>query len=192
MIADALPSTYRITAEMPEIFRAVRVTLTTDGAVENMNFRSSLGMIVVGTLLAIGGGPAAASEPAGTIVVAKPDGDALILWDVTTLVAEIVSEKTPRDEALRDLESQAVGVMSSRVTALKSAQTISVRVIYLRTGDINPAYRAATLAGVEKVVTIKAPVSKVNAQSAVWAKELKDGKVPSDITVSVTGKLPPL
>lgn len=145
-------------------------------------------LVLAATLAANAG--AAATDPGGTVVVAKPDGDALILWDVTPLVGT-VSSTIPQVNSLRILESQAVGVMNMRLPGLINAHTVSVRVFYLRTGAVNPIYKAETVSGVENVVTIRAAVTKLKADASSWAKQLRDGKTPKDLEVMVTGELPP-
>lgn len=132
----------------------------------------------------------AAAATAGNAVLVKSGSDALVLWDATQPVTEIVLQKKPRVQALRALEAQAVGIGESKVAA--GARTIAVRVIYARTGAVSPVYNAATFASVEKLATITMPAKPLKTLSRKWAQMFKDGKTPAGVTLRVTGALPPL
>ena len=72
----------------------------------------------------------------------------------------------------------------------KSAKTLSVLVLYTKTGAISPTYHTATFEGVERLLTFKAPV-RDGAQAAKWARELRAGHSVRGASIAVTGQLPP-
>jgi hypothetical protein len=154
--------------------------------------RSWSSFVVVVSVTVLLGTWAAAADPQGTVVVARAEGDALVLWDASPVVADIVTNKEPRDEAMRKLEAQSIDVLASKAAVLKQTQTIAVRVIYAKTGAVSPVYHAATFASIEKVFTVTAATPKIASESAAWAKQLGAGKIPNDLSVTITGELPPL
>jgi hypothetical protein len=135
---------------------------------------------------------ASAEDVPGHAVLAKPDGDALVIWDASTVVASIVKTKA-NDTAANDLlERDAVRVMATMAPDVdKGAKTITVRVIYSKTGAVSPVYGTPTFMGIERYATLTAPASDAQSDRDKW-KEL-DAKtpVPSWLAFKVTGLLPP-
>lgn len=132
------------------------------------------------------------SPPPGPVVLSRAHGDALAIWDATADLTALLANKTSAEDALRRLEADAVTVMAEKAKLLPSdAKTLTVQVIYQRTGAISPTYQVATFAGIERLLTVKAPVNEIAAKSAAWSAELRVGKTPAALTVTVAGKLPP-
>ena len=128
----------------------------------------------------------------GHAVLAKPDGDALVIWDASPVVASIVKAKTNDDGANDLLERDAVHVLATMAPDVdKSAKTITVRVIYSKTGAVSPVYGTPTFMGIERYATLTVHASDVQGDRDKW-KEL-DAKtaVPSWFAFKVTGLLPP-
>jgi hypothetical protein len=131
--------------------------------------------------------------PQGKVTLARATPDALIIWDATPAVVEITNvSKTPAEQALRSLESRAMTIAAGMAPQLTSANQISVRVVYLKLGAVNPMYRAAELAGVERVFSIGASRGDVLKHGQEWATLLASGKVPDGVSLTMTGELPPL
>lgn len=126
----------------------------------------------------------------GTVVVAKAGATPLLLWDATAMVTAAVASKRPREAALRDLESQAMQILGRHARALNNAKSLTIRVIYQKTGAVSPVYGTATFEGVERLFELTAPYEKV-----LHAKQLADsiarGTVPSGVRLNITGTLPP-
>jgi hypothetical protein len=153
-----------------------------------------LGAFLVAFVLAIIpiGTPADAPAPGGTVLLAKTGEQALVIWDATSTVTTIVSDKTPRDVALQTLESQAVTVAASKAPVLPSAKTITVRIIYEMSGDVSPVYKTATFTGFQHLVAVTVPKLDLAKNAASYSKALAAGTVPADVKVDKTGDLPPL
>jgi hypothetical protein len=134
----------------------------------------------------------ATSSIQGNVVVAKAGEHPLLIWDASAVVAALTSAKTPRDRALAELESDAVNLTDARLSDLASAHDITVRVIYMKMGAVNPQYGAPTLEGVEKLLTLKASRGDLASQGSAWATQLSAQKAPQGLAVSVTGQLPPV
>jgi len=136
--------------------------------------------------------PAAASTVQGTVVTAKTGTNALIMWDSTPAIESIVSNKQPRDAAMKSLESQAMQIAGQRAASLPDSKTITVRVVYQKIGAVNPAYGTPTFAGIERVFDLTVDSSAVKTQSDALAKSLAGGTTPKGVTLQVTGELPPM
>ncbi len=126
----------------------------------------------------------------GTFILARSGPQSTYLWDASPYVAQLVSDKQLGDQGIQALEATAVGELAARAKS-SSAQTLAVSVVYQRTGAISPAYGVATFNGVEKVCTIIVSRATLAKNGLTWAKEIADGHVPPDVTIKVTGQLPP-
>jgi hypothetical protein len=130
-------------------------------------------------------------ESQGTVVVAKAQGDAIILWDVTPAVAPLVAQPETADAKVNALATAAGKILVDRAKELSRAVSVTIRVLYQKTGDVSPLYRTATFLGVEKVLEVTASRQAAAHNADAWAAELAKGVVPSGMTVKVTGALPP-
>ena len=134
----------------------------------------------------------AAFADQGTVVVAKGGSKPLLLWDATPAITAIVTNKQPRQAALQDLESQAMQILGERARSLRRAQTLTIRMIYQKTGAVSPVYGTATFEGIERVFELTAQASDARARAKQLADALEHGSVPPSIVLNVTGKLPPM
>jgi hypothetical protein len=135
---------------------------------------------------------AAAPLPAGPIVLARTGSDALVLWDASSEMISLIANKMPADAMMRKLESDAVVILGDRAKAVASGtKTLTVQVIYQRSGAISPAYQTATFLGIEHLVAVKAPLPAAATRGDAWAEDVRNGKTPDELTVTVSGKLPP-
>jgi hypothetical protein len=149
-----------------------------------------LALVAAGCLVA----PAAAlaDEVPGHAVLAKPDGDALVIWDASSVVAEIVKTKTADPAANDVLERDAAHVLATMVPNVdKSAKTITVRVIYSKTGAVSPVYGTPTFMGIEKYATLTVPAADAQTDRDKWKELDPKAAVPSWFAFKVTGLLPP-
>ena len=156
---------------------------------------SKLFPVLASTLLVAVSSPSLANDAnavAGNVVVAKGGAHPLLVWDASPVVTALTSSKTPHDKALAQLESDAVSIANARLSQLTSAHDVTVRVVYMKMGAVNPMYGAPTLEGVEKLLTLQASQSELAAQGAAWVTQLSSQKIPHGLTLSVTGQLPPV
>ena len=134
-----------------------------------------------------------AAEPAvpGHIVLARTEADALVIWEATPEVAAIVSGKLSDADANARLERDALRVLGQEAPKLASARTITVRVIYSKTGDVSPVYGTPTFAGVERYATVTISGADASSDRDKW-KELADGATPPAwVRFDIVGTLPP-
>jgi hypothetical protein len=135
---------------------------------------------------------AAATESLGPVVLTRAHGEPTAIWDATSDLTTILGTKPSAEETLRRLEADAVTVLVQKAKSVKPDEKwLTVQAIYQRSGAVSPAYQTATFLGVEHLFTLKAAVADADANAAAWSAQLKSGKVPSGVTISVTGKLPP-
>lgn len=132
-----------------------------------------------------------AQLPQGTIVVAKTQGNGIVIWDITPSVAGIVSASTSPDATVKDLEVDAASILLDRLSQMSAASTVEVRVLYQMTGETSPIYRNNTFGGLEKVLTVTASVEEATRNKTAWAAQLAKNTLPAGMTVTVVGKLPP-
>ncbi len=132
--------------------------------------------------------PALESASLGTVVVAKAEGNALIIWDAGAMLASM--KQKPEQEVLRTIEANAARILVERAPRVPRAQTISVKVIYTHNPELNPAYGVSVISGIERLLTVTAKRTSVPKDGESWFSDLQQGKTPTDLTLNVTGKLP--
>lgn len=125
-----------------------------------------------------------------SIVVAKRSGHAIVVWDASPEVKTALEKKTPDEQISNDLETAAVRILMDQAKTLTAASDIRVKVVYDRTGDVSPAYKASTFSGIEHLLYVSAPRASATGKTAAWTADLDRGKVPDGVTVEVTGKYP--
>ncbi|MBV8727280.1 MAG: hypothetical protein JO233_05810, partial [Candidatus Eremiobacteraeota bacterium] len=80
----------------------------------------------------------------------------------------------------------------TRAHSLRRAQTLTIRMIYQKTGAVSPVYGTATFEGIERVFELTAPANDARTRTKQLADALKHGSVPPGIVLNVTGQLPPI
>jgi hypothetical protein len=137
--------------------------------------------------------PAAAEEAVpGNAVLAKPAGDALVIWDASPVVASIVKDKLAYADANLLLEHDAVRVLAGMVHDLdKHVKTVTVRVIYSKTGAVSPVYGTPTFAGIERYANLKVPGPNALSNRDQWQTLGDKAPIPAWVEYTVTGLLPP-
>ncbi len=134
--------------------------------------------------------------PGSAVVVATGNasannGRALIIWDATDEVADIVSKKQDADTANGRLFHDALHALAANVGALdKSAANVTVRIIYQKTGAVSPVYGTATLQGVERYATVSLVAKDAKGNRDGWQSLKDDAKLPDFVTVKILGTLP--
>jgi hypothetical protein len=137
--------------------------------------------------------PASADDAVpGAVVLARASSDALLIWDASDDVAAIVKDKASDADANARLERDAVRVLASHANEIgKSAKTITLRVIYSKTGAVSPVYGTPTFLGTERYATLSADAAPIADDRDRWKES--DGKLPAPgwLTWKVLGRLPP-
>jgi hypothetical protein len=137
------------------------------------------------------GASTATAEVPGHVVLARTEGDALLIWDSTVEVAAIVSGKLSDADANARLERDALRVLAAEQPKITNAKSITVRVVYSKTGDVSAVYGSPTFAGVERYATVKIDGADASSDRDKW-KELADNATPPAwVKFDVIGELPP-
>lgn len=130
--------------------------------------------------------------PTGHAVVARSNGDALLLWDASSEVSVIVSTKLSDDDANARLKRDAIRVLAASVPDVsKDATSVTIRVLYNKTGAVSPVYGAATFAGVEHYAEIKLSGADFFHDRDHWRESAERAPIPKWLTFHVLGQLPP-
>jgi hypothetical protein len=154
-------------------------------------------VVTNGAVLAVCFALTAAAAPAedirpvqGPVILAKAGASAEYLWNATAFVAQMTTDKLFGDDAVHALESTAVVALADK-SKTSAAASVSIKVIYAKTGEVSPVYRAATFTGMENVFTITAPRADLAKHAAEWSQQIAHGHVPAAVKLNLTGKLPP-
>lgn len=128
----------------------------------------------------------------GHVIVVRPSGDALVIWDATDRVIGIVHDKVGDKDANAILERDGLKALSSKLSSLnKSSRRVTLRIVYKKTAAVNSEYGTPTLEGVEKYATIDFAGKDAFADRDHWTKLAPQASLPGWIQYSVTGQLPP-
>jgi len=151
----------------------------------------SFGLCVFWALLCIVARPLPGQESStGTVIVARGGADAVLIWDATPVVAALTSSKTPHQECMRRLESEAMNVLAGHAVSLPVARTISVRVVYKKLGSVSPEYGDATLAGLEALFILSARRTDIVQYGKDIGRAPGSGATIKAAKLTVTGDLP--
>jgi hypothetical protein len=131
-----------------------------------------------------------ATPAPGGVVVARMSGDAVLIWDASSVVADLHNRKVPNDEALRQVEYQAAQLLIANAPSLKGARTVTLQVVYPRKPEFNPQYNADVLTSVERLMSLEATKDAVQGQHG-WLEDIRAAKAPQGLTITITGQLPP-
>ena len=165
------------------------------GTGNSSTYRAVLLPTVVLALVALAGRavPALASEDPvpGHVIFARASQDALLLWDATVEVTAIVRERRPDGAANARLEHDALRVLAASLSEVKHARTITVRVIYSKTGDVSPVYGAPTFLGIERYANVTLAAASAAANRDGWQQLDAKSVPPGWIAFKIVGALPP-
>ena len=75
-------------------------------------------------------------ESQGTVILAKAHDDAMLLWDITPAVAPLVAQPTSVQAKLIAIEIGAEKILLARLDDVPEASSVTVRVIYQKTGEV--------------------------------------------------------
>jgi hypothetical protein len=160
------------------------------------SLRSNTLLVACAVLVAVAGAVTIvdADPPSvpGHVIVARAEGDALVIWDATAEVTEIVKDKLDDDAAKDRLKRDALEEVTLEESKLSNLTSISVRVIYTKTGDVSPVYGSPTFAGVERYAVLKMSAADVKSDRGQWKEAVAGaGTVPSWAAFTILGSLPP-
>ncbi len=156
-----------------------------------VNVREMIAFILAAVL--VGPEPAASASPTvtGSVVVAKSGSAALILWDATSAVIAATTAQTSQAQTMIQLETTALQILHDKSAVLKHSKTLTVRVLYDKTGAVSPVYHTATFEGVEHVFDLTAPQPLLVKQYVKLEAEIAQAKIAAPMQLNMTGTLPP-
>ena len=148
--------------------------------------------LCLATVLATGTLGLAETTIPGKFVVARTDGSALIIWDCAPVVEQIVKEKLTDADANTLLQRDALLILEKTAPQFGAATSVRVRLVYSKTGAMNPAYGAATFAGIERYAEMNMPIKNLRADKDRWKEAAAGtGPLPAFTSLTVKGALPP-
>jgi hypothetical protein len=135
---------------------------------------------------------AATAQPVpGAVSVARTTEDALIIWDASSEVVGFVTNKTPDEAADAQLRHDALRVAAANIGKIESsAKTVTVRVIYNKSGPYSQVYKADTFGGVVRYATLEMPYKDAAGDKDHWKTLDAKSKLPSWMKYTVLDKLP--
>jgi hypothetical protein len=125
----------------------------------------------------------------GSIILAKLGSTSEYLWDATPYVAKLVSDQMLGDDGLRAVEASAVAALVEKAGSSR-AEHLKLLVVY-RSYSADAIYGSPTFSGQQSLCEITLPRLQAAKSGTNWAQDVADGKPPSDVTFTQTGKLPP-
>jgi len=125
-------------------------------------------------------------------MLAQASGDALIIWNASPVVAAIVKSKLSDAQADDMLAHDAARVLVKMLPNVdRGSRTVTVRLIYDKSGAVSPVYSGAVFEGFERYALLTAPATYAASDKDRW-QELKPSQaLPRWFSYKVIGRLPP-
>lgn len=148
-------------------------------------------LVMLALSLAAANSPAPQIRPMqGTLIEARSTAqESLFIWNATPYIAQLVKDH-PGNQRLGELETTGLRTLIAKAGASKS-RVLTLRVLYERTGAVNPIYNSPIYAGTERVLTMSALRSALQRDARLWLGQMTGAVIPKGLTITVTGKLPP-
>ncbi len=148
--------------------------------------------MIIGVLLCGGVVAPVRSAVLGNSVVAKPGGDALIVWDASTELIRLENAKLSSDRISASLEHDALSVAAKNLSAIeKNSRSVSVRIVYVVSGGMSEKYHAETFGHTEHYALLTLPYRNAAANLDHWKSLAPAAPIPHWVRVKITGSLPP-
>ncbi len=147
---------------------------------------------IIGAVAVFCTGVAGATDaPKGLVVVARRAPSALLIWDASLAIGDLVVARSGDDASRRSLEVDGIRILAARAPGLR-ARTVALRVQYAPVGVEGVAYQASTFANATPVMLLRADRSALVAHAGEWIADLDAGRQPPGLSVDSLGALPPL
>jgi hypothetical protein len=131
----------------------------------------------------------AAGLPKGNVIVARSMPSALLIWDASAAVADLVIAQNSGDDGMRALESDAIAIMAARAPRLH-AERIELRVQYAAGGIVGAAYQAGTFANQTPLLILKTKRLLALSRATQWLGDVAAQRRPAGLEVRTTGQFP--
>ena len=131
------------------------------------------------------------SGPPGKLIVARTDGDAMLIYNASPEVASIVTAKASDADANDRLKRDALQALASKLALLQKAKSVTVRVIYDKVGAVSPTYGSLTFSGVERYANLTMSIADARTNRDRWKDAASSQQpLPAWIDFAVVGELP--
>jgi hypothetical protein len=118
------------------------------------------------------------------VTMAKFGPNAVFIWKTNDAVAALASQNVTGDQQFRSLLSEGAKILVAELKKEPSStRSVSLELIYIKAGGIDPNYKIATVAGIEKVATLEALYSDYPKYGAGWPSALESGLKPDHLIV---------
>jgi hypothetical protein len=153
--------------------------------------RSFLSALAASVSLAIASGADAATvRPVeGSVILSKSGVTAEYLWDATTYVSDLVTDRLLGDDGLRATEATAIAALAQRSSS-STSKDMNISVVYKKPSS-SAIYGTATFADQQRLVEISVPRALAAKNGLGLAQDVADGKTPPQVKITVIGELPP-
>ncbi len=151
-------------------------------------------IVALSAFLACTVGPAASADdlPGHPIVGRIAAGKALILYDVSSEVKDIVQTRATAPDGTLRLERDALDALAKIGPSVPRAKSFEVRVTYFKNGDVSPVYGTPTFNGVERFAILSMSAADIRGDRDHWKEAARSSApIPNFVTFLVTGTLPP-
>jgi hypothetical protein len=148
-------------------------------------------VIAIGLALACStfGVARADTPPPGIVVVARSTPVALLIWDASSAVGDLVVARRTGEEGMRALESDGVSILAARAQQLH-AQNVELHIQYAATGVAGAAYQASTFADATQLLVLTAPRALIATRARIWRDAIAAHRTPDGLGVRVVGAFP--
>jgi hypothetical protein len=134
--------------------------------------------------------PASALDlPKGTVVVARSQPSALLIWDASPAVGDLVIAQTTGEAGMRALEVDALTILAAHAAG-SPARHLDLRAQYAATGIVGAAYQASTFAQATPLVVVGADRTALLANASRWQRMVASGRMPNGLSIHVLGRFP--
>jgi len=131
----------------------------------------------------------AADVPKGAVIVARSAPTALLIWDASSAVADLVVARNASDASTRTLEVEAIQILVARAPQLR-ARRVELRVQYAPIGVEGVAYQASTFANATPLLLLSTDRAMIATRHDAWIADIRDGRSPSGLSVKSLGAFP--
>jgi hypothetical protein len=153
---------------------------------------ASIAAAFIGCALAGGMTVVRADTAQNHTVVARSSNDALVIWDATGDVGEIVQAKLDDVRANARLEHDALRALAAKMPLLdKSSRSVNVRVVYGDISALNSEYGSPTFASVNRYALVKLDPKDAFGNRDHWMTLPAGAPIPGWIRFTQLGRLPP-
>jgi hypothetical protein len=111
------------------------------------------------------------------------------LWFASAYVSDLVNDRLLGDDGMHALEATALSALLDKAHS-SQAKTLTISVVY-KPPSATSIYGTPTVAHQQDLCVITIARDRAEKDGSAWVDSVADGRVPAEVDVQVTGKLPP-